>query len=261
MKMAHQRGGFTLIELLVVIALMAILAALLLPAISIDKDKAKRTTCLNNLSQINLGLRMYCDDSSGILPRAEEAVFYPGYFCSYRWLIPSYVGLKGDPSPQDKLFACPSDTFYYDLRPISGPPPAPYIVHASLCEQTNSDYSSYAYNVGISNYFSVYTNTIGIGGREISSIKDPGKTVLMAEFPTLFPFSWHDPGNASTFGSVLFKGGGVLFVDAKNMVSFVDGHVSYVKIFWNPSPVQPGVWSVAYQYDPPAGYDYQWSGD
>lgn len=51
------------------------------------------------------------------------------------------------------------------------------------------------------------------------------------------------------------------FDDAKNVVGFVDGHVSYVKIFWNPSPVQPGVWAVAIQYDPPAGYDYQWSGN
>jgi prepilin-type processing-associated H-X9-DG protein len=59
----------------------------------------------------------------------------------------------------------------------------------------------------------------------------------------------------------MFNNGAVLFDDARNMVSFVDGHVSYIKIFWNPGPVQPGVWALAIQYDPPAGYDYRWSGN
>ena len=61
-----------MIELLVVIAIIAILAMLLLPVLNVVKDRAKRTTCLNNLRQINLGLRMYCDDSSDNLPTAAK---------------------------------------------------------------------------------------------------------------------------------------------------------------------------------------------
>jgi prepilin-type N-terminal cleavage/methylation domain-containing protein len=53
--------GFTLIELLVVIAVTAILAALLFPTLRSAKAKARRTVCMNNLRQINLGLRMYSD--------------------------------------------------------------------------------------------------------------------------------------------------------------------------------------------------------
>jgi prepilin-type N-terminal cleavage/methylation domain-containing protein len=259
-----KRLGFTLVELLLVIAVIGILAALSLPVFSAVKNKAQRTTCLNNLRQINLGLRLYCDDSGDNLPKASRDVeFGTADWNGYRALLKTYVGLNGEPSATDKLFACPADAFYADIRPISGDP-APYglfLVRAKLHEQTNYDYSSYAFNGGISNAFSIYTNIIGIGGRKLSSIKDPARTVLVTEVPAFFPFSWHEPGNPSSFGAVKFAGGPVLFDDAQNVVGFVDGHISYIKIFWNPGPTQPGIWALAMQYNPPAGYDYKWSAD
>jgi len=98
--------GFTLIELLVVISIIAILAALLLPAFSRSKAVAKRAKCQSNLHQISLAFRLYVDDYN----------LYPGDFGYFANTIGRYakvtitetsVSIEGveNPSP---LFQCPT---------------------------------------------------------------------------------------------------------------------------------------------------------
>jgi prepilin-type N-terminal cleavage/methylation domain-containing protein/prepilin-type processing-associated H-X9-DG protein len=68
-KADFRKGGFTLIELLVVIAIIAILASLLLPALSKAKMRGQSIACMAKLKQLQLAWIMYCDDFNGRMPQ------------------------------------------------------------------------------------------------------------------------------------------------------------------------------------------------
>jgi len=236
--------AFTLVELLMVIAVIAILAALMLPVLSSAKSKAKRTTCLNNLKQINLAIHVYAGNNDDRLPDTGL-----GTYITYKELIKGDLGLHGPASSSDGIFTCPADTFCFDENTAAYKPNGHH-------EQADYDYSSYAFD-GL-NLLTNYPNLAyngplhGVGGWQLSSIKNPAKTVLVAESAAFFPYSWHQPAGGQT----------PCRNDARCMVSFADNHVSYIPIFWDSTIHYPnGSMAVAAYYDPPGNYDYKWSGD
>lgn len=236
-----QRLGFTVLELLVAVAVVGLLSTLLLPAIGRAKAKARRALCLSNLRQVNLGVRMYADDSEDVAPRAPEETDPTLSLVGYKRMLRTYLGSEAGSNAYRRVFACPSDTFYYD--DLTG---SPRLVLRGLCEQAVSDYSSYAFNGGNA---SATPNTPGISGRKLSSVREPAKTVLVAEASAFIPWSWHAPRLPLGHQNAIFN-------DAMNILSFVDGHVDSMKVFWNDRRA-----GLALSYDPPAGYGYKWSGD
>ena len=122
MKCRRKRRGFTLIELLVVMAIIAILAAMLMPALRRAREAARRTSCLNNLKEIGVGLSQWEKDHSELpvhcnaWPRYainewQNQEMVPLSYDSWANLWPGYIGSAG-------LFYCPSDT--NDIQPEHG---------------------------------------------------------------------------------------------------------------------------------------------
>ncbi len=91
----RKRNGFTLIELLVVVAIIAVLVAVLLPAIAMARESARFVVCASNLHSIGVGMQLYAADNRGQLPERgiHGAPYYP-YESSLVWAS-WYVPLPG----------------------------------------------------------------------------------------------------------------------------------------------------------------------
>lgn len=103
-------GAFTLIELLVVIAIIAILAAILTPAVSRALERGRAVHCLSNQHQVGIALTMYASDHRGLWP-APSLRDYNGE-SDYMWskALGEYLPQRGNSvtAPQHAIFVCPS---------------------------------------------------------------------------------------------------------------------------------------------------------
>lgn len=247
----HEISGFTLVELLVAIAIIGILAALLLPSLSSAMTHARRGRCISNVKQIDAGVMLYAADNHDTLFPVLKNVkdgFYFEEWTSYVPLSGRYVGWEGAPSPLNKIFACPADTFHDQI------PGKPGWINESLHSQASVNYSSYIFNAanaafnGTSIQKKYPAMFPGVLGATLASIRNPEKTVLLGEWPAWSPYSWHSPPRPRQ----------TLINNAPDVLGFADGHVSYVKIYCgtnNPT----GIRQSSFVFDPPPEYDYKWS--
>ena len=168
-----QSKGFTLIELLVVIAIIAILAAILFPVFAQAREKARQTSCLNNVKQIGVGFLQYVQDYDETFPLADEngllrSAPYNNDLYTAEWQNSTQPYIKNA-----QVLRCPSDKTTLSTAPNG---------------KADAGVSSYLYNgfLGTNVYDpSVFANppdqSTVLPAKKLASLKAPASLFVVLE--------------------------------------------------------------------------------
>jgi len=206
-----KRSTFTLIELLVVIAIIAILTAILLPALSKARERARNASCVNNLKHIGTGAFMYAERGRDRLPYVGNSGSgtYPAVEYTTTGYTPWWFALN-DQISNEKSFVCPADTTKGCDNDLAVTSPVKYTAF--------SDGLSYGINGNAGVQFMILSKAVRPS--KIYMIGDSASTALASSYRTnsLSPVTAE-----STPARVVLRHG-----DGCNMV-MADGHVESIR--------------------------------